>query len=52
VEIIMARTYAHESVVELAQEASVPVINALSDHGHPCQALVALLTLREHKGEV
>jgi len=50
VEIIMARTYAHESVVELAQEATVPVINALSDHEHPCQALAALLTLHEHKG--
>jgi ornithine carbamoyltransferase len=52
VEIIMARTYAHESVVELAQEATVPVINALSDHEHPCQALAALLTLYEHKGQV
>jgi ornithine carbamoyltransferase len=52
VEIIMARTFAHESVVELAQEASVPVINALSDHEHPCQALAALLTLYEHKGKV
>ncbi len=52
VEIIVARTYAHESVVELAQEATVPVINALSDHEHPCQALAALLTLYEHKGQV
>jgi len=52
VEIIMARTYAHESVLELAQEASVPVINALSDHEHPCQALAALLTLYEHKGKL
>jgi len=52
VEIIVARTYAHESVVELAQEATVPVINALSDHEHPCQALAALLTLYEHKGKV
>jgi ornithine carbamoyltransferase len=52
VEIIMARTYAHESIVELAQEATVPVINALSDHEHPCQALAALLTLHEHKGKV
>jgi len=52
VETIMARTYAHESVVELAQEATVPVINALSDHEHPCQALAALLTLHEHKDKV
>jgi len=52
VEIIIARTYAHESVVELAQEATVPVVNALSDHEHPCQALAALLTLHEHKGQL
>lgn len=44
---IAARTYSHETVVELAQWAEVPVINALSDHEHPCQALADLLTLRE-----
>jgi ornithine carbamoyltransferase len=47
---IMARTYSHESVVELAEYASVPVINALTDKLHPCQVLADAQTLREHKG--
>ena len=44
---IAARTYSHETVVEFADWAGVPVINALSDREHPCQALADLLTLRE-----
>jgi ornithine carbamoyltransferase len=44
---IAARTYAHETVLEFAQWSEVPVMNALSDHEHPCQALADLLTLRE-----
>ena len=47
---IMARTYRHEHVVQLAQCASVPVINALTDKLHPCQILADTQTLREHKG--
>lgn len=47
---IMARVFKHETVVELAQWAGVPVINGLCDIEHPCQALADLLTLREHKG--
>jgi len=47
---IMARTFAHEHVVELAHHASVPVINALTDQLHPCQILADAQTLREHKG--
>jgi ornithine carbamoyltransferase len=47
---IMARTFAHSTVVELAQHAEVPVINGLCDMEHPCQALADLLTLHEHKG--
>lgn len=46
---IMARTFAHESVEGLAEHASVPVINGLSDHEHPCQALADVLTIDEHK---
>jgi ornithine carbamoyltransferase len=45
---IVARTYLHEDVVNLARWADVPVINGLSDHEHPCQALADLLTIREH----
>lgn len=50
VDAIVVRTYAHGSVVELAHAASVPVINALTDHEHPCQALADILTLRQHLG--
>lgn len=48
---IMIRTYEHERIEELARYADVPVINALSDLLHPCQALTDLLTIREHKGK-
>ncbi|RYG70668.1 ornithine carbamoyltransferase [bacterium] len=47
---IMARVFKNETVVELAQYASVPVINGLCDVEHPCQALADLLTLREEMG--
>ncbi|MHB0938334.1 MAG: ornithine carbamoyltransferase [Armatimonadota bacterium] len=46
---IMARTFSHQSVTELGQYADVPVINALSDLEHPCQALADFQALREHK---
>ena len=49
---IAIRTFAHESVVELAQAATIPVINALTDMFHPCQILAALQTLQEHFGEL
>jgi ornithine carbamoyltransferase len=48
---IMARTFNHETVLQLANNAKVPVINGLSDREHPCQAFADFLTLREHKGE-
>ena len=47
---IMARTYRHAHVVELARCARIPVINALTDLLHPCQILADVQTLREHKG--
>ena len=47
VDVIAARTYAHETLLDLARHADVPVINALSDEEHPCQALADLLTIRE-----
>ena len=50
VQIIMARTFAHSTVQELATNSSVPVINGLSDVEHPCQALADVLTFREHVG--
>ncbi|ERL25118.1 ornithine carbamoyltransferase [Mitsuokella sp. oral taxon 131] len=48
---IMIRTYGHDCVEELAEWADIPVINALTDLLHPCQALTDLLTIREHKGK-
>lgn len=47
---IVARTYAHETLIALAEHADVPIINALSDESHPCQALADLLTIQETKG--
>jgi ornithine carbamoyltransferase len=50
VDMIVARTFAHDSVLELARHAEVPVINALTDFSHPCQGLADLYTLRQHRG--
>jgi ornithine carbamoyltransferase len=47
VDAIVIRTFAQQDVVDLAEAASVPVINALTDSDHPCQALADILTLRE-----
>ena len=52
VDAIVLRTFAHDTLLELATAASVPVVNALSDHEHPCQALADLLTLRQHLGSL
>ncbi|MCI3921311.1 ornithine carbamoyltransferase [Paenibacillus sp. TRM 82003] len=47
---IMIRTFAHKNVVELARNATVPVINGLTDLSHPCQALTDYMTIYEKKG--
>lgn len=49
---IMARTYAHADVEELARYSGVPVINGLSDLLHPCQALADVMTIQEKKGRL
>jgi ornithine carbamoyltransferase len=49
VNLIMARVFAHATIVELADSSPVPVINGLSDLEHPCQILADLLTLLEYK---
>ena len=48
-DIIAARTYSHQTIVDIAQNATIPVINALSDIEHPCQALTDLFTIWEVK---
>ncbi len=52
VDAIVARTFSHQTLEILAGYSSVPVINALSDREHPCQALADLLTIYEKKGEL
>lgn len=49
---IVARVFSQQTIEELARWASVPVINALSDRYHPCQALADVFTLKEHFGEL
>ncbi len=50
VDVIVLRTYAHDTITEMAVNSRVPVINALSDFEHPCQALADFMTLEEHFG--
>lgn len=52
VDVISARTFAHATLEALAEHASVPVINALSDREHPCQALADVLTVYEKKSRL
>src|ERR1700727_816678 len=52
VDAIVLRTYAHDTITEMAANARVPVVNALSDFEHPCQALADFMTLQEHFGTV
>ena len=52
VDAIVARTFSHQALETLAGYSSVPVINALSDLEHPCQALADLFTIYEKKGEL
>ena len=49
---IVVRTFAQATIEEMATVATVPIINALTDEHHPCQALADLLTLREHFGRL
>ncbi len=52
VDIIMLRTDDHAKLRELAEHASVPVINGLSDVGHPCQVMADVMTFEEHRGPI
>ena len=52
IDVIVLRTFAHETIEGMARHASVPVINALSDLEHPCQALADYLTLQERFGDL
>jgi ornithine carbamoyltransferase len=52
VHAIVLRTFAQESLERLARAGGIPVVNALSDYSHPCQALADLQTIRERKGRL
>lgn len=49
---IVARTFKHEDIIELAKYSTIPVVNGLSDFSHPCQALSDLFTVKEKKGRL
>ncbi|MGC7871528.1 ornithine carbamoyltransferase [Desulfosporosinus sp. SYSU MS00001] len=49
---IMIRTFSHQEVLDLAQYATIPIINGLTDLLHPCQVLADLMTIQEHKGRL
>ena len=52
VDVIVARVFSHRSLEILAEYSAVPVVNALSDLAHPCQAIGDLLSMNEHKGDL
>jgi ornithine carbamoyltransferase len=52
IDCMMIRTFSHDSVKELAEHATVPVINGLTDLHHPTQVMADLLTIQEHKGKL
>jgi ornithine carbamoyltransferase len=52
VDIVMIRTFDHKNAVDLAQSCGIPVINALTDLLHPCQAMADFFTLKEEKGDL
>ncbi len=51
-DIIMARLFDHEHILELAKFSTIPVINGLTDYNHPCQILADIMTIWEHRGNL
>ena len=51
-DIIMARLFEHAHILELAEHATVPVINGLTDYNHPCQIMADIFTIWEHRGRL
>jgi ornithine carbamoyltransferase len=51
-DIIMLRTYKHSDLLEMAEYASIPVINGLTDLSHPCQIMADIMTFEEHRGNI
>jgi len=51
-DMVMARLFKHGDILEMAEHAKIPIINALTDNSHPCQILADLLTIQEKKGDL
>ena len=51
-DMIMARLFEHKHILELAEYASIPVVNGLTDYNHPCQIMADILTVYEHRGNL
>ena len=51
-DVIMARLFDHQHIIELAQYADIPVINGLTDYNHPCQIIADIFTVWEHRGNL
>ena len=51
-DMIMASLFEHKHIIELAEYASIPVINGLTDYNHPCQIMADILTVYEHRGNL
>ena len=52
VDAVLLRTTSHESLLQLVQNAGVPIINGLTDRTHPCQLMADVLTFEEHRGAI
>jgi len=51
-DVIMARLFDHQHIIELAEYSDIPVINGLTDYNHPCQIICDILTIWEHRGSL
>lgn len=51
-DVLMLRTHTHEKLLDLAENASIPVINGLTNTSHPCQIMADILTFEEHRGSI
>jgi ornithine carbamoyltransferase len=52
VDFVMIRANSHQTIIDLAKNSSVPIINALSDFSHPCQIIASIVTIEEHLGKI
>ncbi|MBC8174704.1 MAG: ornithine carbamoyltransferase, partial [Candidatus Marinimicrobia bacterium] len=51
-DMIMARVFDHDHILKLAEHATIPVINGLTDYNHPCQVMADIFTVLEHRGNL